>query len=242
MIDRLDIHAYADRELSPEEIAKLGDQISGSPEASRELQAIQALKYCLQTKLSTEECNAMWKQCQGRLDELDRAKKAEFYVSKYAWAICSILFLVIVGGGLFNRYRGGIGLSQVASLNSEFLPMATPRVSNPEHLRDWLGDQTGQRTRLFIDPSTVVWAAYSDQPEMGRIVRFRLRDGDGLVDLTIVPNVERVSGAQPIGNGMMAGQINGRNCVVQFGPGVAVFWTGDRDFQQLCDCAQSHTR
>ena len=85
MIDRLDIHAYADRELAPEEMARLEKEIAASPDATRELDAIHGLKNCLQTKVEQADCARLWTGCIGRLNELDKVKKAEYFVGKWAF-------------------------------------------------------------------------------------------------------------------------------------------------------------
>jgi hypothetical protein len=237
LIDRLNIHAYADGELGPDEMARLEAEIAASPEASRELEAIRCLQSCLHAKMPQPQPGDSWKACLDRLDELDRVKKAETFVGKYAWALCALLFVVILGGGLLNRYRGGsVNMSTVASDLSGMVPMSS--IPQPDKLRSWIGSQIGQAPPISSIPPHVVDVAYSDQPE-GRIVRVRFQDAQGIVALLIIPNVGGVNGVQPIGDGMFAGQVNGHNCVIRPDSGCAVLVIGDRDLNQLQAFTQS---
>jgi anti-sigma factor RsiW len=239
MIERLDIHAYADKELEPIEMARVADEIKASPEAQRELQAIQGLKSCLATKLEQPECSAAWKECVGRFGELDKVKTTENFVGKYAWALCLLLFAVIVGGGLLNRYRGGsVGLGQVASITSNLVPMgSTSQIRQPEQLRNWISDQTGYRPGVDLAPTRVEMVAYADQPN-GRSVMVRLRDAKGAIDVLFLPNVQISDGA-PIGSGMYAGQVNGLNCVTWHDGGCQMLVIGDRETGDLQTFARS---
>ncbi len=239
MIDRLDIHAFADRELSPEEMARLQQEIQASPDAARELEAIQSLKVCLTTKLEPQRDASLWRDCVGRLNEIDRAKKAEQFVGKYAWAICGALFVAILGGGLLNHYRGpSVGMGTIASEISSMTPMSTLPASQPEQLRSWINAQTGQRSRIFIDPRKVIRAAYLDQPG-GRTFRFRMNDAIGIVDVLLIPNVSSIDGVQEIGDGMSVGQASGLNCVTWQDGGGVVIVAGVQDPQQLREFARS---
>jgi hypothetical protein len=239
VIDRLDIHAFADRELAPDELTRLEREIASSPEATRELQAIQSLKSCLLTKLEAPQPGEVWKICSERLDELDRVKKAESFVGKYAWALSALLFAVILGGGLLNRARGySVNMANVATFNSDLTSWGAPRITQPEKLRSWISNQTGQRPTLHVDPDKVVALAISDQPQ-GRVVRLRMRDNLGLVDLMIIPNVSGIDGVRPMGGGMFMGQVNGFNCVTWPDSGCEVLVIGSQEPAQLQQFAQS---
>lgn len=241
MIDRLDIHAFADNELSPEEMAQARIEIGASPESSRELAAIESLKACLQAKAEHVAPEDVWHMCVGRLDELDRVKKAETFVGKYAWAISAMLFAVIIAGGMFNRFRGGsVGMAAVASMSSDLVPLQSPSINHPEQLRKWIGDQTGERPSLFTQiPAQVVGFAFSDQPQ-GRIVRVTMRDSNGMIDLMVIPNVARVEGVRPLDGDLFQGQINGINCVTWHDDsGCQLLLIGDRQTDQLRVFAQA---
>lgn len=238
MIDRLDIHAYADHELSPDEMARVEREIAASPEAARELQAIQSLKTCLHMKMEQPDSSASWKVCAERIEELSRVKRTETFVGKYAWAICAFFLLIIVAGGMFNRFRGGsIGMANVASISGDLVPINTPRMSQPEQLRSWISDQTGHRPMLTLDPNLVRQVAYRDQVE-GRVVRVRMQDENGLIDLMVFPNVS-IDGGVPLDGSMTAGQVNGVNCVTWPDSGCALLLIGDRDPARLRDFARS---
>jgi len=231
MIDRLDIHAFADRELPPEELARIEKEIAASPEAQRELEAIRSLKSCLSTRMTAPEAAGVWRACRGRLDELDKVKKTEFIVGKYAWALSALLFCVILSGGLYNHFRGGsVSVGQLASDIGGMTPM--PLNNQPQVLQQFAAPT------LHIDWSQVLGAAYRNTPE-GRIYRFRMQDQKGAFDVVTIPNVSSVEGVQPIDDNMYAGQINGHNCVVRFDSGTLVLVIADRSTSDLRDLTES---
>lgn len=239
MIDRLELHAYADDELSSEERSRIEHELAGCPESQREVEAIRGLRNCLQTKLESPSCAQLWKSCAGRLDELDSVKKAESFVSKYAWGLSLLLFLVIAGGGLMNRVRGGsVNMGGVASMASEMIPIQSSPVNDAQPLGNWIETQTGERPALVADPARVVGLAYTDRPE-GRIIQVQMIDSVGAVNLIVIPRVTRVEGARPMGEGMYAGQVNGMNCVTWADSGCAIIAIGGRGHEQLREFAQS---
>ena len=240
MIDQLDVHAFADRELAPEDMSRVEKEIAASPESTRELEAIRGLKTCLQTKMSPPECADAWKDCRVRLNELERVKKAEYFVGRYAWALCSVLFVVILGGGMLARLHGSsMPMGQVVSELGSMTPLQTPNLSHPEALRSFLLDQTGQSSTISSIPAQVVDVAYAIQPDGGRIVRIRLRDTEGIVALLYIPEATGVEGFQSIGDGMLAGQINRLNCVIRPEKGGMVMLIGNRDTSELRNFALS---
>ncbi len=72
-----------------------------------------------------------WKRCVKRLDDIDRSRKAERFVTKYAWAMSLCVFLLIVGAGSWNRLTGqhmGAGdVSHMASLLSPLVHTENPQ-------------------------------------------------------------------------------------------------------------------
>lgn len=239
MIERLDLHAYADKQLDPQEMARVADAIKQSPEAQKELEAIQQLKSCLQSKAEQPECGAAWKECVSRFNEMDRVKVTESFVGKYAWALCVVLFVALVGGGILNRARGGsVGLGEVASITSDLVPMGgQSQMRRPEQLRSWISDQTGYQTKSNFDPSRIETVAYSDQAN-GRNVMLRVRDDRGTIDVLYLPNVN-INEGEALGGNMLGGKVNGLNCVTWHDGDIQVMVIGSRDANDLRSFAQS---
>jgi hypothetical protein len=93
-----ELHAFIDGELNPEQTKDVRAWIAKDASAQAELNAISNLKDCLKDKSSTHSADDCWKLCVGRLNELDRSRKVEGFVGKYAWAMCAILFALVIGG------------------------------------------------------------------------------------------------------------------------------------------------
>jgi hypothetical protein len=93
-----DLHAFADGELTLEETRTVRVWIASDPIAQEELNSISNLKDFLRDQSSRHTADDCWKVCVKRLNELDRSRKVEWFVGKYAWAVCAGLFLVVIGG------------------------------------------------------------------------------------------------------------------------------------------------
>ncbi len=82
MIDRNDLHALADNELSSEEQASLLRELESDANARVEYQNIVAMKTALKQSSTSPECGELWNRCQARLNELDKTKRVESFVGR----------------------------------------------------------------------------------------------------------------------------------------------------------------
>lgn len=241
MTERTDLHAFADGELPSVEATALDAEIAASPALAAEVERIRSIKQCLATHAVRHEAPEVWKGCVGRLDEIDRVRKAEHFVGKYAWAICSLLFLVIVSGGILTRARGGsMRMGDVAAVSAGLVPTSNPHLSAPEQIPTLIDQQIGERPTFMLDPRHVVGVAASDQP-MGRVIDFHLRDEIGDADVMVIPQTT-VEGVQPMGDGLSAGEINGVNCVAWRDGGCSVLLIAPRSHEELRAMAHSFYR
>src|SRR5688572_10010513 len=103
MSDWLEIHGFADEQMSDAEKASARQRVASDPACARELQAIQAVKDVLQTRRDAITSDETWANCQRRLDELDKAHRIEGFVGRYAWGLCGLFLALIIGVGVLNR-------------------------------------------------------------------------------------------------------------------------------------------
>jgi hypothetical protein len=102
LIDLKKLHAYSDGELSSEERAMLEADLSTCKASQQELLAISQLKSQLR-KIEPKSCEATWKSCRDRLNQIDRIEKSGNFITRHSWAAVAVVAaLVIVGGGI-NR-------------------------------------------------------------------------------------------------------------------------------------------
>jgi hypothetical protein len=228
------MHGLADGHLSPEEHQEAMRLLAEQPELQRELEWARTLKATLRNSCKNEAQDASWNKCVGRLDELDRSKRHTSFVTKYAWALCCALMLIIVAGGVANRAVGSKTLdsTQVASLLDPFsanssdsrtaMRMAAPDLDAAKNLNLREYQVTSQASGL-VD---------------GRpFVRLGLRDSVGLggLALVLIKDADRIAGLdQPTGHaGFTSGKLNNMNCVSWVVSGHTVVLLGERSTEEL---------
>ncbi len=227
------VHGYADGELTANERAHVESLLQSSPQAQAEFEAIKNLKSFLAAQPSKPVEPALWKSCAKRLDEIDRAKRTEGFITRYAWALSLLLFVVIMGGGYLRRIHGSsVGTGEVAAYASSLVPISGPKPRQAEQLNTWINDQTGQRPKITLDPSRILGVAIADQGDR-RIVSVRFTDQSGELALMVIPGVTAVDGVQPMGNGMFACKIDKMNGVTWGDGDCAVVLIGNRDYEYL---------
>jgi hypothetical protein len=237
MIDPLEIQAFADGELSAEDQARVGKLIASDEQASAKLLELQSLKSCLQSKTEKIDSEDVWSRCVSRLDEMDRTKRVEGFVAKYAWGLCSLFFLVILAGGLFNRMnRHTVGTAEVATYVAGLGPSSgslDPKVAQTEKaLRVLLKDiQSSQATGR----AEVIRQREGLTRDGRPVVCFDMRDAKGFMSLLLISGVATIEDLEPIEgtDGMAKGMIGRSNCVTWTDDGNALVLIGDRSYKDL---------
>ena len=182
-----DLHAFADGELTDQEVAEIRQELDSNPLTAAEYAAIQNLKDFIRGHARNPKEEEAWQACVKRLNEIDKTRRVESFVGRYAWVLCGIAFVAIVSGGLVNHSRpassDGTNLSSVmASLG----PSRSPANAQPEDLRRWVNLQLG-RAREAIDPSRMVIRGVAEGLLDGhRVLRLQMRDASGDLGLVVV--------------------------------------------------------
>ena len=233
MIEPLNLHAYVDGELSSSERVEVQKLLGESQEALREVEAIQNVKQVLGDRLPEVIGGASWKACVRRLDEIDKARRVERIVGKYAPAMCSVFFVAIVAGGLVSRNHTGTP-STGRNLTAMLGRMRFDKSPANEEKTVWL--------KSLIDNSKMstpdrLQIRESDDCEIdGMIVqRVVLRDDVGDVTLLMIPRPIEFEGFGALAKdpSMKFGRCWGRNCLTRRqGEGTLVI-TADRTYEDL---------
>lgn len=236
MIEKSDLHALADGELSVEEKARLSAKLEANPRAQAEYQQIISLKSALRASAKMPECDELWKACQGRLDELEKTKRVETFVGKYAWGICGVFFMAIAIGGVMNRSASrGVQPNDVAGYMAGISLSTPPKTQNQAELNPALKQIVGE---AFTErPATMVVTAIGSNNEPGQRTEFaRLSDAFGSVAVVALIDVKQVEGLWDYeeNSNFKCAKIDGAN---------AMFWTrndgiicmviGQRSYEEL---------
>lgn len=239
MSDFLDIHALADGELSADERHAAERRLASDSAANAEYQAILSLKSTLRDKRADIDSAEIWESARKRLDGIDRARAAERFVGKYAWAMCTGIFAIIVGAGLMNFSKGRtVSTGEVARISAG-LPLSRS-IPQPQDMRSWIKD-VSQGAPVSLDPGQLQVMEYAAGIDEDRYVSvFKCKDNFGPISLIIVKGANQVSGGEPIGghSQYMAGSVQMTNCLSWSDSGFAFLLIGNRSYEELRTLAE----
>lgn len=233
------MHAYADGELSAAEAAEAKKLMESNPQYRAEYEWALSLKSALANGCKPIENEEGWKACVGRLNELDRVKRAESFVGKYAWAFCAALMVIIVSGGVASRAVN----SKVVS-STQIASVLDPIGSGIAVSSDRMPDISGSR-QLNLQNFSLT-SSVAGHLENRQFVRYGLRDRNGLGGLAIVvvAGADRVEGVDnpTATKGIFKGQLNGVNCVSwKLGTNTCILF-GERTPDELVSLAETMIR
>lgn len=245
MIDPIELHALADGEVTPEERRAIEAALSASPPAQAEYRAIVELKQVLRTSVAPIECRQEWKACVGRLNEIDKARRIEGFVGRYAWGLCGSFFVAIVAGAMLTRTPDSsrVQSADLARMVSNLVPTRMPKASSNGEMDRWVDSLLGQ-ARRSIDPNRMqVRGAATGYLDGRPVTRLTLRDGMGDLALIVVSDVLPLENMPEIqrDRGYRQGHIMGMNCVVWSDGRNTLALVGDREVERLADTASRLT-
>jgi anti-sigma factor RsiW len=232
MIDAEKLNALVDNELDPAERAEVEALLASDPKAAAQVGSLRNVKTALQDNVRPIHCEDEWKACVKRLNEIDGARKTKFVVDKWAWAMCSALFLFIFSVGLYNRSNPGVhaGTGELTRAGIE------------KPIRDvyrWLKSEFGSAPSIPKQQLHIVGAR--EGTIAGRpLANFHLRDTKGDLGLVMVPGSVRVEGVSRMDDGIHYSCETGEaNSVVWNDSGIVMVLTGKRDVDELRNIAKS---
>ncbi len=231
MIDREQLHAFVDGELTPEEKAQVEALLDSQEALRHQVVSIRSMKLFVQEKASCMVCDTEWRACTLRLKEIDKARGVEHFVSRYAWGLCGAFFLAILVGGHVTRTvsDGSMRPGEVARIASNL-----PRFSSqePDQLLESIGSAMGQTP---VPSEVRIVGGAVGHVENRVVARMQLSDEKGTLSLIVIPGGVSLSGVRPVapGSRYLTGRIDDLNCVVWEDSGLALILIGDRSPQAL---------
>lgn len=238
MIDPIKLHAYADGQATPDEIAEIESRLKDCSASRAELEAIRSFKECVSRHPHSSDHSECWKACRGRLDEIDRSRKTEKFVSKYAWAFASGIVALVVLTGVARRgaTTPSMGSADLAQIMSQ-LGTGSRKQVNPRE--EAVATEMLRRSRLVLQDDRLRAVGVSEAVCDGMLVRrVTLQDGTGRMALLDLPSEARMDGLEPIsGSTMLSGQLDELNCVVWPMGARTLVLVGDREISDLAQIA-----
>lgn len=238
MNDWLDIHALADGCLEGEARAEAEAQIAASPSCKAELQTIMLLKATVQEKAPVHQSPATWDGCRQRLAELQKKRRVEYFVGRYAWGLTSIFFAAILGAAIMNRTAPvpDLATGDVAKIVSGMAQLNTNR-SQPEDMRSWIRNKPVTLELGGMQPVYMRSGLYK-----GRDVSLiSVADDKGAFYLMVLRGEEQIDGVEPMSNpgDYMAVRMEGANGVTWTDQGYTLMVVGPRSQDEMLRIAES---
>lgn len=238
MIDPIELNALADGQMTPDEAKAMQAALRGHPASSAEYQSILMVKRLLKERTPEIEYRDSWRICVGRLDELDRSRRAESLVTRYAWAFCGVFLIAILVGGMNKRATRSetVNIADLSRIVTSLAPSRTPPPAADAARNRWLDQLLGQ-ARRSVDPNRMEIIGYAygtldDRP----VTHFALRDSSGPLALLVIPGTVPDQSSQPE-KVFRLGHLQGMNCVVWTDNNVTLAVVGDRTHQDLVRAA-----
>lgn len=238
MIDPKDLHALADGELSNKEAASLREALKADPRAAAEVDAILNLKDVLRESSIRHENEEAWRACVGRLNELDKSRRVEGFVGRYAWVLCGLMFAFIVSGRFAMHEVQGDSVETPEF--ARILPTSNrSTVLNAQQSRE--ADRVLKALKGSLDPKEI----QISPPTIGTVhgnptVLVFLRDRVGDMSLAEVEGTLNPQDTMPLSGhpDMGVSVANGRTCLVWHAGGHTYLLSGDREVESLQSVAQ----
>jgi len=226
MIDRTDLHAYVDGELTSTQEAEIRASVDSSPNSAKEIEAIRSLKSMLHDRTQSPEVAQSWKACIKRLDEVDKARRVETYVSRYAPALCGAFFLCIVIGGMINR-RHDVGNRPSQNL-SRFVPGAVSYDSK------WLRTLL-ERSHVSTPDRLELRSGAEGVIDGVPAKRFDVRDASGNLQILVISDHMGFDGmsSMPTDPKVKMGALGMTNCVARIDGDKTIVVIADRSYDDL---------
>jgi hypothetical protein len=180
-MDWKELQAYSDGELGRDEKRTVEDLLRRDPAARHEVESVYNLKTLLREKALRHDSPEAWKACVGRLDEIDKSRRTEHFVGKYAWGICGAFLVALVLGRMtMSQVPATNGGGEVAFARSILgANFEAPRDAKQVQFDAWMKDLMGEvRANLEAPPMRVVVFPAVERPQ-GREFPSLLIPADG---------------------------------------------------------------
>jgi hypothetical protein len=241
MIDRQELHAYADEQLGKVDKQRVRAAIDADPKLQAELQQIFDIKSLLAIKAESHSCDVTWSKCMGRLNELDKSRRIESFVGRYSWGLCGVIFASILIGGVMSRQSGGVRTDDVARYASILQPAGPAKSSQDSQdlrqLKEALSGPNGSvdYSQLQIREAVESWQGGQ------HVMALKIADGKGTLGLMQVAGSHPGEGMEPIaGTKFHAGMVGRQNCVAWEQRGHLMVLIGPRTYDELVQIAERY--
>lgn len=226
------VNGLADNSLGAEDRARALKRLDEDAHLKAHYEVALATRQALQKDCKGVMCEETWSKCQARMDEFDKSRVVELFVSKHAWKLAASLFFLVAGAGVFQRMNSSsvFHTSDLASVSASMSPLDLS-----SNRLNWLSDEGG----LKVSESRIKLLSYAIGEQGGRkIHQLQVQDAIGPAVITLVENAADVEGAWARNDGEYKyGQVQMLNCVQWQAGKNSVVVMGSRSHQELTQLA-----
>jgi len=236
------INALVDDQLSAEEKAEVTRLVAEDPAAQAEYQWALYVKDTLAAKCAPVADDDSWREAVARLDAIDRTKRTETFVGRYAWAMCALFLVAIMSAAWVNRTSGSRQLSneQVAGLFGSFAPAMERSTVQNQAPQDVVKQCVPDAPVVVIPGNFRLEAAERTTGNGHDAARLLLQDEGGRLALVIIKDATGVEAIEtPAGTEFQTGTLNGTPCVMWQSNGSTILLMGPRSQEELLRIAQT---
>lgn len=209
-----ELNALADGQLEKARVAELQKLMQSNSQISITYTSIVNVKMAV-SQLPIETHPELMATVSGRLGEIDRTRRADQFVSRYAWGLCGVVLLTIVGAGTYSRLHGSsVGLSDVPGYSAGMVGSSLENA--PQGIGRWL------KNLIVGSPAKQASALKVLKEDMGAIngvpaARVILGDPSAPYTLFVIRSDGPIRGVQPIDGSTQvqywAGHVGPWNCL-----------------------------
>lgn len=235
MKERMEMHALADGQLDGDAKQLAEAARESDPSLRAEYDSIAILKETLQSKAPPVMCIKTWEKCRERIHELDKRKGVESFVTRYAWGLCSMFLVAILGAAMFNRSFGGeLRTGDAARMLSGLGPVSRSGGPAPVQMNEWIRKTGGARE---VQLRGAAHGTYRGHP----VALYQLQDSEGNLAALEIGGVTQVEGVEPMleNSRFSVGKLNNMNCVTWQEGRSTLFLVADRSHEDLARVAES---
>jgi len=240
MNDWLEVHALLDDELSSEERTRIQEKVKTCKTTQAEWRAVRQIKTVLSEKCVHPDCDDVWEACTKRIDQIERTKRAEAFVGKYAWGLCgSFCVLILIAAGYTRMNGGNLRPGDLADVGASMVSISAPTSQTPSVQRQWLQNNLSQTMHPTEQRLNVVRGAIGHLDDGRRVTEAILQDDAGQLTLFVVERANKVDDVEHVDSRYSGGMIGSKNCITWTDGGNAYLLAGERSLTDLCQRADS---
>jgi hypothetical protein len=228
MNEIIDLHALADGELEAKQAKELKARLESDGALQVEYDSILNLKDFLKTQAARYEADDCWQACRRRFDEIDRSRKVESYIGKFAPAVCVVLFVAILAGRFTTK-----GSAQTSQLNGIF-PSVTGQAGPADPKLQQVFRDMLQEAKSAVSDVRVVGIGNGSLGDVPA-TRFSLVDPQGPLALYVIQASVNFEDTEPVPTepNLTSGVMGQWKCLAWPWNGKTFVLAGGRTEQQL---------